>query len=211
MGGGRASLLGLMLVPMVAAVLVVPMSRTDKKLSEARPPGISLNAPGDHVRECLQKVGEEAIYAVSLQGGYYVPPSDAVTQGDVKIPFYWKRGQSFMPSRSEIEEQLSFYVGDHMSSCMSSKRLLETGYSMIRPDCLISGEPGTGPTFKHYLKQRLLGQFRCACSRGVRLLVNTGKRRCLQADFQSRIQASKHAHLPRPQQRLGADQLKCDL
>jgi hypothetical protein len=81
-------------------------------------------------QECLHETGKQAIVFVSRQGGYYLPPSNAIRYEDALIPYYWKGSQISMPSRTEVERQMAMYVTKNIGDCAFFKNLMEQGYEI---------------------------------------------------------------------------------
>lgn len=69
------------------------------------------------VDDCVQTTLTKAIELVSIQGGYYVPPTDSVSFSKVEIPLYYDLGSVWIPSKEVIEQQISAYVDDFLPHC----------------------------------------------------------------------------------------------
>jgi len=71
------------------------------------------------INSCLDDTAENGIYFLGLQGGYY--DSDSIISGELKlkIPYYWYQGEDKMPSKEEIEIELSRYVKDKLPECIN--------------------------------------------------------------------------------------------
>tara|TARA_Y100000310_G_C20463060_1_gene706273 strand:+ start:28 stop:801 length:774 start_codon:yes stop_codon:yes gene_type:complete len=69
------------------------------------------------IQSCIDSVGEEAVYFIGLQGGYYNTPSPNINYSYIKIPIYWNVNQEKTPSKETIESELLEYVKDNLNSC----------------------------------------------------------------------------------------------
>ncbi|KHO55380.1 MAG: hypothetical protein QT10_C0002G0040 [archaeon GW2011_AR19] len=66
------------------------------------------------VEECIYNVGEDALFFIGLHGGYYVPPRFSISLG---IPYYIKNNKTLMPSKENIELEISKYVDEALLLC----------------------------------------------------------------------------------------------
>ncbi len=66
------------------------------------------------VDNCIDEVGSEVIYKIGENGGYYFPPNFSTESG---IPYYYSNGKSYMPSKEEIEKEISFFVSEKLFFC----------------------------------------------------------------------------------------------
>ncbi len=77
------------------------------------------------VEDCLQSTAEAGIALAGLQGGYiklpdkllleqgYIPPPPS----PVTIPFYWFKGNSYIPTKEDIELQLKDFINERIDEC----------------------------------------------------------------------------------------------
>jgi len=68
------------------------------------------------VESCLKGTGEQALFIIGKQGGYYLPPENSA--GSVAVYFY--EGQQFFPEKNAIEGQLAMYVDDNIADCINN-------------------------------------------------------------------------------------------
>ena len=66
------------------------------------------------VDNCIDEVGSEVIYKIGENGGHYFPPNFTTESG---VPYYYSKGKSYMPSKEEIEKEISFFVGEKLFFC----------------------------------------------------------------------------------------------
>ena len=68
------------------------------------------------VVECIEDTGEDAIYWIAQNGGYYFPPEFSTDSG---IPIYYSNGRSYVPYKEEVEENLAKYVEESLDFCLN--------------------------------------------------------------------------------------------
>ncbi|MBI2004519.1 hypothetical protein HYS72_03595 [Candidatus Pacearchaeota archaeon] len=66
------------------------------------------------VEECIYDAGEDALYFIGLHGGYYVPNKFSTSLG---VPYYIKDNNTLMPSKEDIEIEISKYVDEALLLC----------------------------------------------------------------------------------------------
>src|SRR3989344_6383206 len=78
------------------------------------------------VEDCLQSNAEAGIALAGLQGGYiklpdkllleqgYIPPPPS----PLTIPYYWYKGNSYIPSKEDIESQLKDFINERVDECI---------------------------------------------------------------------------------------------
>jgi len=71
------------------------------------------------VSSCVDKVSEEGLYFIGLQGGYYEVPVLSKEFFGIIIPYYWLYQDNKMPPKEIIERELSKYVEDKLSECVN--------------------------------------------------------------------------------------------
>lgn len=75
-----------------------------------------INSINLFVQDCVEKEGLEVIYNVGQNGGYYFPTELSTESG---IPYYFieKTGENHMPSKTNIENEISFYLERKLFFC----------------------------------------------------------------------------------------------
>lgn len=68
----------------------------------------------DFIRACVKETGYKAAVKNGRYGGYYILPK-RITEGG--IPYYFDNGQNYMPTKEELERQLSLYMEDNLRYC----------------------------------------------------------------------------------------------
>ncbi len=72
----------------------------------------------NYLSECMGMNTKEALKVIGIQGGYYKKPAYYSDLGWAFIPYYYKQGLFLMPTKEEVENQLSMYVDDKFVSCL---------------------------------------------------------------------------------------------
>ncbi len=66
------------------------------------------------VRTCIENVGEDAVFYIGQNGGYFLYSEFSTDTG---IPYYYVDGENHMPSKSRIEREISHYVNEMLFFC----------------------------------------------------------------------------------------------
>ncbi len=66
------------------------------------------------VESCIKETGEEVIYWIGRGGGYYFPPEFSTETG---IPYYFSDNKNYMPSKAEVEKEISNFVSEMLFFC----------------------------------------------------------------------------------------------
>jgi hypothetical protein len=76
--------------------------------------GVDTDSVYNFVDSCLEEVGEEVIYQIGQNGGYYLPSSTSTSTG---IPYYYLNKENLMPAKEKIEIQISFFIKERLFFC----------------------------------------------------------------------------------------------
>lgn len=68
------------------------------------------------VQDCIKQTGENAVYELSLTGGYYNVPK---LKTDNNIPYYFYNSRKYIPTKKTIEKQISLYIDDNLDDCIN--------------------------------------------------------------------------------------------
>ncbi|MBS3077871.1 hypothetical protein J4233_06435 [Candidatus Pacearchaeota archaeon] len=66
------------------------------------------------VRECVEKEAVKVIYEVGKNGGYFFPPNKSTDSG---VAIYYENGKDYMPSKKQIEDEISFFMNKKLFFC----------------------------------------------------------------------------------------------
>lgn len=69
------------------------------------------------VQSCFESTAEKIIYNVGKGGGYYFPPSKSLDSG---TPIYLYYGEKYVPSKKDIEEEISHSIGGELPLCIKN-------------------------------------------------------------------------------------------
>jgi len=90
-----------------------------------------------YVESCVKSVGEQAVYDVALQGGYYIPAELSVPYYNAHMTYYWYNGTNLLPGKELIESELEIYLLDNVFDCFDGfTPFIDTGYSVNEIDPL---------------------------------------------------------------------------
>jgi hypothetical protein len=67
------------------------------------------------IKECVEQTGEYAIYHIGQTGGYFVSPELSTDMGTA---IYFNQGENLMPSKQEVENELSAYMDGMLDICL---------------------------------------------------------------------------------------------
>ena len=91
------------------------------------------------ITACIDKVGNDALVRVGLQGGYIELPSEVVDDNTRRLDIspslavpYWAYGaQTSIPSLPQIKEQIDDYLEKNVRSCLFSMEAFQESYDLI--------------------------------------------------------------------------------
>jgi len=69
------------------------------------------------VEGCLEDSLADVVYSVGEGGGYYIPSTVSSVSG-LEVPYYIKNNQNLMPTKEQIEEDISKYVSRDLVLCL---------------------------------------------------------------------------------------------
>jgi hypothetical protein len=94
------------------------------------------------VETCLSDVINDAILYSSMRGGYY-EVSNGIEQQFIKIPYYFYNGDKKIPTKSQIEEEISKYIYFEIDKCLDNfSSFKKIGYKIEKEDKIIKTNLG---------------------------------------------------------------------
>ncbi|MDP2672261.1 MAG: hypothetical protein Q8O84_00415 [Nanoarchaeota archaeon] len=95
------------------------------------------------VQECLDDSLEKVVFRVGENGGYYFPPK--LSTPVLEIPYYIKNNKNLMPSKENIENEISKYVSRELIICLGDFALFANEYEITKskmnpPEVIIEPE-----------------------------------------------------------------------
>lgn len=83
--------------------------------------GSLFSSDGDSVKvfveECLDEVSKEVAYSIGQGGGYFFPVNFSTETG---IPYYYVDGKNYMPTKKEVEDEISLFVSGELYLCVGN-------------------------------------------------------------------------------------------
>ncbi len=122
----------IILAILVIAIVALFFVFRDKILIE-KPVSPEIAPIKNFVEECIYDTGESALYFIGLHGGYYLPSKFSTPLG---IPYYAKNNQSLMPSKEDIELEISKYINEALPLCAGN-------FTEFQEFQITKGEPKT--------------------------------------------------------------------
>ena len=68
------------------------------------------------VQTCIEGESIETIYQIGENGGYFFPPNLSLDSG---VPIYYENGQNLMPSKEQVEDEISFFMNEKIFLCVN--------------------------------------------------------------------------------------------
>src|SRR3989344_1827646 len=101
----------------------------------------NLNLPGkpvspettkikNFVQTCLDDSLESVVFKVGENGGYYFPPK--VSTPILEVPYYIKNNKSLMPSKEDIEREISRGIERELFFCIGNFELFSPEYEITK-------------------------------------------------------------------------------
>ncbi len=89
------------------------------------------------VESCIDEVGSEGVYEIGRKGGYFSTPNFSTV---LEIPYYYANNKSYMPSKEEIEIEISNYVNENLPFCVKSFSDFEITQGEIKTQTKVEDE-----------------------------------------------------------------------
>lgn len=105
-------------VVILSAVVIVYFTRHQISGKSAVQEELETGPVQSYIDACIKSVGENAIIHIGNHGGYFELPEKSTEDYFVKTAYYFYENRSFMPSQTEVEEQLSDYVDNELFFCL---------------------------------------------------------------------------------------------
>ncbi len=82
------------------------------------------------VQECLDDSLEDVVFRVGEGGGYYFPPK--ISTPLLEVPYYIKDNKNLMPSKEQIQDEISKYVKRELFLCLGNFALFSPEYEITK-------------------------------------------------------------------------------
>ncbi len=94
----------------------------------------------NYVQECIEKVGNDALFHIGDTGGYFFVPNLSTEN---ERAYYFYENNNYMPSKESIEEELSTYMNEMLFFCTINfvdLKNYEISQGKIKTDTVIEDE-----------------------------------------------------------------------
>tara|TARA_Y100000310_G_C20608810_1_gene776933 strand:- start:536 stop:1261 length:726 start_codon:yes stop_codon:yes gene_type:complete len=108
---GQVTIFVIIAVIILAAIIIFFMTKDNLGVSNLPPHAEEIYS---FTQSCLEEKAKEVVYEIGQSGGYYFPTEPSTYTG---IPYYYSENGSHMPSKSELEEEISFFVNKKLFIC----------------------------------------------------------------------------------------------
>ncbi|MBU0536512.1 MAG: hypothetical protein KKE20_06085 [Nanoarchaeota archaeon] len=128
--------IGIFLLAFLGVVLYFRHDRAIEELPEVIPE--YLFPVKKYIDGCLDKTAHEGLLVLGAQGGYiYLPeriaydPSAYVLFGKIKIPLWYYKGMSRVPTIEVMEKELDRYISENIDRCLQDFDVLSEQYDIM--------------------------------------------------------------------------------
>lgn len=108
---GQITIFIIIAIFIVGAVLIFFTLRTGLIKTALSPEVESIH---NFVQECIEQEGIEIIYTIGESGGYFFSPELSTDSG---VAYYYSDGKNYMPSKEQVEKEISFYLSEVLFFC----------------------------------------------------------------------------------------------
>jgi len=127
---GQVTIFIIIAVLIVAGVsLFFILKDTDTKKQEQIEINPEIEPVYSYVQNCLDSSSEDVVYTVGVGGGYYNVEEDMSTE-NLGVTYHLKDGESLMPSKKEIEKEISNNIEMETENCSSDLDSVFTDYQI---------------------------------------------------------------------------------
>ncbi len=101
-------IIAVMLIVIIAGIIFINYINQKNPINTAEISPIS-----EFIMSCIKDNGNDAVRSIGVYGGYF--EIGYATEGGT--PYYYDNGKYLMPSKEEIENQLSLYMNSYLNNC----------------------------------------------------------------------------------------------
>jgi len=109
---GQVTIFIIIAIILVAAIALFFIFKDSFSSEEGLPPDIEEIYL--FVEDCIEEVSADITYEIGLGGGYFFPPKLSTNSG---ITYYYSEGENYMPSKEQIEDEISYYLSERLFFC----------------------------------------------------------------------------------------------
>lgn len=129
----------------VVLVVVVGLIVIFSKVNPGKTPTIfrsQLDLVKDEIVQCSEDNARSGIKRIGIQGGYYEKPEYAEDLGWAFIPYYYNKGNILVPTKAQIENEISKYVDDNLVYCLQNIPSVDYKLEYTKPSTKSVISPG---------------------------------------------------------------------
>lgn len=112
---------GIILLMIVGTYLALQVGKAEiLEREEIEEVPIEVQPIKDYVEHCIAQVGEDAVYLVGLQGGYYEIYGESIGLSGYSVPIYFYLNKTVIPTLEDIEKEVDRYIEDNIDGCLDN-------------------------------------------------------------------------------------------
>jgi hypothetical protein len=131
-------ILAVLIVVVIGVVIYMTTFAKEAEFDEEYFNSASIKPEVDSIKEyvfsCMDDVSRAAIDRIGIQGGFHNQPVRAFDVGWTFIPYYYYEGEYLMPTKGQVEEELSAFVNDNMGKCLAANTASRFEMEYERPE-----------------------------------------------------------------------------
>jgi len=138
---GQISIFIILAVVIIVGILLIGYfikKNNDNKVSEEFFENIDVKPSLDKIEnsifDCVNKVSEESLESIAVQGGYYNAPDNYFDLGWTFVPYFYYNKIKNVPDIDVVESELKNYVQDNIYFCLNEINVKDFDLSYNVPD-----------------------------------------------------------------------------
>ncbi len=134
---GQISIFIIIGIVIIIGVFVFIFLRSNNTISIENVPD-ELLPVNNYIENCLESVSRDAIMLAGVQGGYTTLPPEIInnpegyinTPGTFKVPYWYLKHHTKVPTTFEISRQLAIYVNQNIEECLAGFAAFNDSYTI---------------------------------------------------------------------------------
>lgn len=103
----------------VSLIFFLKENSTKEFTTDIRSTSLEILPITNYVESCIESVGKDSIIWIGQHGGYFELPNYAIESYQKELAYYFHIDSDIMPSKEEIEKELSKYVDEKIPACIN--------------------------------------------------------------------------------------------